>query len=249
MQEVRDLLIRFRSDTKDIENGASKVASILGGINSNFLKIGAVAAGSAVAISALFKAIDRGGEIGRLTDSFQNLQAKVGSLANNELAKLREVTDGVISDFDLMREANKAMLAGVDPERFNELTSSVKNYASTLGLTEREVLQKFTQAISTGNDSILEQLGITVNAKKTIKDYADSLGVATSQLDELQIRELKRVSISDAVKKGLDEQFKASGSAEKEITRLGVAFDNTFDVISRLVDQNPLIVGGFQSHC
>ena len=61
-------------------------------------------------VGTLFEALDRAGTVEGLQRSFDNLQASIGSLGSEKIAGLQNATKGLVSDFDLLQQANQAVL-------------------------------------------------------------------------------------------------------------------------------------------
>lgn len=76
--------------------------------------------------------------------------------------------------------------AGVDGKITVKQMQAITNAATAMGKTGDEALSAFADAIRTGSGRALKQVGVFVSSEKAIKDYADSLGIATSGLTDAQ---------------------------------------------------------------
>ncbi len=76
--------------------------------------------------------------------------------------------------------------AGVDGKVTVEQMQAITNAATAMGKTGDDALSAFADAIRTGSGRALKAVGVFVDSEKAVKEYADSLGVATSGLTDAQ---------------------------------------------------------------
>ena len=95
-------------------------------------------------------------------------------------------TKGLISDFDIMQAANKAMLLGlpVTTESMGTMAKAATVLGRAMGQDATKSLDDLTTALGRGSPLILDNLGLTVKVGEANAAYARQLGKTTSQLTE-----------------------------------------------------------------
>lgn len=144
--------------------------------------------------------LSRGSQIDDVAGAFASLSDKAGTTADVFLNKLNSATDSTISNFELMQKANEALLAGLSPGQFTTVTQAARQFAEEIGGNLTDEMDKLTTAIQTGNDRYLKHKGIVVDNTQAVKDFADAMGIETSQVNELGRVEAMRLAMLQALK-------------------------------------------------
>src|SRR5690349_18137990 len=99
--EVTDILLRMRGDTSDLEQAVGRVGGSFTELNQA-TELGRKAFDKLKqTVEGFVQLIERGQGVSELTQSFTALNAAAGSLASDALPKLREATQGLLSDTQL----------------------------------------------------------------------------------------------------------------------------------------------------
>ena len=138
--------------------------------------VGIAAAGAFAAFTA--SAVQAGLKMKPIEDSFKKL-AKGSDLF---LRDLNEATRGTISNFELMSNANKALLLGLDQEALPNLFKNAAIVGRAAGRTTTEAIADITLGIGRQSRMILDNLGIIIKADDVYSNYANSVGKATEEL-------------------------------------------------------------------
>src|SRR5262249_12459649 len=148
------------------------------------LMVGAVGAATA-AVVALGS---RGADVADVQASFDGLTAAAGASADVMLGELQKGTLGTISNFDLMKMANKALGSGLikSSEDMGTLAAGAQLLADRTGGDTKEAFETLTEAIASGRTAHLKQLGLFVDSKVAVQDYATSLGKSVGDLTDAQ---------------------------------------------------------------
>lgn len=133
----------------------------------------------------------RAREVENLRRSFEQLTGSVGENADAFLKDLRAATRGTVSDLELFRSTNNAVLLNVveSQEQFVELASIARRLGSAVGRDAVSALNDLSIGIGRQSRLILDNLGITVRVQEANDKYAASLGTTTSQLTDAQRRQ------------------------------------------------------------
>ncbi len=125
----------------------------------SLVKDGIVAAGEAIGYLVM-----QGSKVNMISEGFFKLQNAMGQLGGKTLDAVREKTLGLISDFDLMQAANRAMLFGLEvtPEKFAVLGDAAVKLGRAMGMTAAKSMDDLVLALGRVSPRILDNLGIIV---------------------------------------------------------------------------------------
>lgn len=243
--EVTDLLLRIRGETGDAEQAVGRVGKSFTELNSATELVQKAFGTLQSAAQAFVAVIDRGQGVSELTASFNALQQQAGSLASRELQQLREATQGLLSDTDLMRAANESLLAGLDPQQFVEVAKAADTLGDAVGKSTKTALDDLTRALDTGQTKLLKQYGVLVDTKKAEDDFAKSLGITTDKLSEEGKRYADRQAILDKVKQKTDALAQSNDGLGNQTLLVGDSFQklqtaagNVLDRFAKAVNEN-----------
>ena len=180
--------------------------------------------------------------------AFTSLTAQQGQDAKAMLQNMKELTAGTVSEVELMKKANQAMLLGLPIDKFDEMIAIAKGASKSTGESMEFMLNSIVVGLGRQSKLILDNLGIIVDVDKAYQDFATSLGTTAEKLTEAQ---KKQVFINEAMKVGMEnlqkmgglqesttdkwERFKAS--VENSSASLGKIFRPTVDEVLKSLNQ------------
>ncbi|MEE8044804.1 MAG: hypothetical protein V3T32_06740, partial [Thermodesulfobacteriota bacterium] len=196
----------------------TKGAKALKGLSEGFKKFGAAvvklklpilaAAASILALGvAAGKLAIEASKFKEVQTAFSNMAAKQGQDSREMLANMRKLSGGTVSDLELMKQANTALLLGLPVEKFGDMLNIARSSAKATGASMQFMLQSIVTGLGRGSKLILDNLGIVFDVNKAYEEYAKTLGRTASQLTEA---EKKQAFINKALSIGL-ENAKAAG--------------------------------------
>ena len=141
--------------------------------------------------------------------SFESLSASQGQSSSAMLANMKELSAGTVSDLELMKQANTALLLGLPVEKFGDMLKIARSSSKATGQSMEFMLNSIVTGLGRGSKLILDNLGIVFDANKANQEYAETWGIVGRQLTDA---EKKQAFINKAL---------AIGSANAE--KLGVA--------------------------
>lgn len=195
------------SDTTKKADASSKNfgdswAGVLTGLNSGI----AIAQQVVQAVKKVYETAREGAELEYLQSRFDNLTASIGTTSRALLGDMREATQGIYSDSELMASATDFMSLG-------------------LAKTHDEVVR--LASVSGALNMNMNQLVLTLTNQTTMR--FDALGVSVDGFDE-KVKELEKsgLSASDAFNEAFLQQ------AEEQIERVGSAADSSIGDFMRL---------------
>lgn len=237
---AKDLASRvFQKVGKAIEINTHNVRQLARGLTY-------MAVAAAGAVAAMMKMISRGSELLNVQRAFNNIAGGEGVEA---LQKLRNATQGLVTDYELMKNANQAVsLGAVDTiEGFAEMASLAQGLGRAFGITATEALEKFTVGLARMSKLRLDDLGIVIDVEKANQNYAKSLGISTAALSDNQKAIAFRSAAMAEANRIVSDLGTSGGNAADAVGRLVTAVKNTFDNVSLLIAQAPGVTAFFEA--
>ena len=178
--------------------------------------------------------VDRGMQFGALETAFQRLAAGAGQSSSEMIAALKQGSRGLVSEYDLMTSANKAMLLGlpVTSQSMGQLSNAATTLGKAMGLSATKSLDDLITALGRSSPMILDNLGLTVKVGEANRKYAEELGITVGQLTEA---DKKTAFYVEAMRKA-EEKTKELGKQTKTLGEIAqTAWTTIGDAITRSV--------------
>ena len=181
----------------------------------------------------LVNMINRGGQYVNVMKAFNRVSGE-GTAA---LAKLREATGGLISNYELMVGFNRAVTLGAakTTEQFGELAETAITLGRALGVDAAFALESLTLGIGRQSKLILDNLGLIVSVASANKRYAEVMGIVNRSLTDNEKREAFRSAAMASARQKIVELGGVTRNAADEMVTLGTSFKNAFDQISAAI--------------
>lgn len=190
-----------------------KIRGAISGVTSTLASFKAAIVGSATAFAA-YKAVEQAAKIESLSLAFENLTKQVGG-STDILDALRRGTRGTVTDLELMRNANNAILLGVakSADEFEMLTTTARRLGRAVGIDTTTAFEKLTVAIGRQSDLRLDDLGIIISVEEANKEYAESVGKVAEELTKAE----KGQAFLNAAMKATEPRLKSLGEDTKTL--------------------------------
>ena len=176
----------------------------------------------------------RAKEVETIGTAFSNLTRGVGATSAAMLTKLRAATRGTVSDLELMRTTNNAILLGVvrSQDEFAALANAARRLGRAVGRDAVSALNDLAIGIGRQSRLILDNLGLIVKVSKANEEYARKLGVTVGKLTDAQKRTAFFSATMEAVRRKLKDLGPDVETTADAWDRLGAQLSNTFSAIS-----------------
>lgn len=231
----------FATSLDQVEQKSGLASRAMGAITGAFGKF--TLAGLAVTainnlVGSLSEFVQKGAQLGAVEQSFERLSGTVKQSGSEMLAAMRTSTRGLVSNFDLMLSANKAILLGlpVTTKEMGELAKTATVLGKAMGLDATQSLNDLITALGRSSPLILDNLGLTVKVGEANERYAQSLGKSVEALTEAEKKTAFYNAAMEAARKKtvelgdqtltLGEHFKAAWTTIGNIVSSGVSFVN-----------------------
>jgi lambda family phage tail tape measure protein len=161
---------------RDIETSASRFNTTFDKLKQNWLGLAATAYAAKETMATSWNMIKAGADYEEQSGILDNLSQKYKTTANDIVESMRQASDGLIADADLMQVALGGIAKGLKPEQLTELASAAALLGDTAGKTATEALQDLTEALETGRTKGLKNyLGTTLDLKDSFGDLESKM--------------------------------------------------------------------------
>ena len=179
------------------------------------------------AAEGIKKSLEMSGEVDGVKKSFislgktfepvkkqiNGLSVEVEAFSDKSLGKYKKAIGGTMSELELMKQANNAMLLGVvkSDDEFAELAQVAQVLAEAVGQDAAYGIESLTTGMGRQSKLMLDNLGIMVDTQNSYDVYAEKIGKTSSQLSEQE----KKLAFNEmALSKAKELAEKAGGSQE-----------------------------------
>jgi hypothetical protein len=165
---------------------AGKAANLLQSAFGQFTAAGLATQAINRLTSELLKFIEVGTKMPAMETSFLRLSAAMGQSSSVMLTAMHQASKGLVTDFDLMQSANKAMLLGlpITEESLISMTESAVALGRAMGQDATQSLNDMIAALGRSSPQLLDNLGLIVDVADANQKYADELHKSAETLTE-----------------------------------------------------------------
>lgn len=200
--DVGTLRLKFSATgLQDVTDEVRKVNDSLGKFGKSVLSVAKTVGG------ALFAKMSA--DLAGAAASANNATAVFNNLGGN-LNSLRQATQGMISDAELVKKANLAGTMGINAKAFENLAQISLAAATKTGQSVGFLFDSIITGTARQSKMILDNLGLMINIEKANRDYAASLNKSADALTDV---ERKQAFMNEVAKQGADviKQVKDAG--------------------------------------
>ena len=179
-------------------------------------------------IRQLVKFSEESTKVDNMEKAFIKLTGAVGDMSGG-LEQLQQATNGTVSDFDLLQQANNAMILGVtdNTDEMAEMFDVAQRLGRALGRDTKSSVESLITGIGRQSRLMLDNIGIIVKSEQAYKKDAQILGITADKLTDSQ----KKQAFLNA----------AMDAANKKVMELGKEVPNVTDSFDRFaVNANKL---------
>ncbi len=176
-----------------------------------------------------------GAEVEKTKFAFNRMTAAVGADADTLLAKMRDLTGGTISDFELMQKAAKATTLGVPIDKVGEFAEIARAAAAAMGESTAFMFDSIVTGTARQSKLILDNLGIIINMEQVYRDETARLG------HELSETEKKQAFMNAVIIQGQDiikNIGDTSELASEQFAKFEAILTNAKNRVAEIVGQN-----------
>ena len=185
-------------------------------IKQHWLEISVAGVAAWMAVSKAMDYAKLGASAMQAEESFKNVTAAYGVHADQMLAKMKQVSAGIIDDSNLMQRAVKALQQGLSETQIVQLLEVARSSARVAGTDVASAFDGITNAVANQTTRSLKLYGLIIDQDKAFKDYAKTLGITKDALTEQQ---QSQALANAAIEEG-QRQSKAMGEIIKNASEI-----------------------------
>lgn len=221
--EASGKLQTVRRDLQGLDRQAQQVT---GGLNAFGKALGVVGlvALSQQAAQVTAELVQLGAETMTIRSEFEALAGRAGASADAMLAAMQKASRGTITEYDLMRAANQAMVLGVadSADEMAAMLEFAQTRARQLGISTQFAFESLVTGIGRGSALILDNVGISLsNINAAMDEYAASIGTTADKLDDAG----KKAALLNAVMAENQRNMAGMGDASRTAVESIAAMD------------------------
>lgn len=226
---------------KETTQAATSSSAALLGLSLAFGAVSTAVTATAAGMKVVFDNLQRGDPIRQVTAAFNELSESAGVLANDRLVKLRAATQGVISDFELMKSANLAKQLQLDVKTFDGMAGAAVRLGEAVGRNATDSINDLTVALGRQSTKILDNLGIILKQKDANEEWAKSHGKTVKSMTDME----RRAAFAEVAIRKMNEALAFLGEpaddAGRAYRRLTTDITNAGDAFSQgVVNSEPM---------
>ena len=187
----------------------------------------------ALAIKEVQDAAKEGAAFQRMEEASASLARSLDADMSDILDALREASLGMVSDFDLMQAASRAMMLGVsaDSEQLAQLMEVAALRGRAMGISTTQAFNDIVTGIGRASPHILDNLGIVIDAEGKYQDYAEAVGKTAEELTKAEKTQALLNGVLESSKGLLEETGGLTLDNAGKWEQMSAAQKNYFDLV------------------
>lgn len=186
---------------------------------------------------ALNETARRGAVFQQLGDVLNDYARSVGTNADAMISAAKKASQGTISEYELILNANRAIQFEVakTPEAFAKLIELSTALGRAQGIADTQALEFLTTGLARESRLILDNLGLIIDLDEATSRYAETLGKSSGQLSTA---ERKQALLEEAFRQGataIEANREAADSAATQFERFDSNVQNLKDSWGQLI--------------
>lgn len=128
--------------------------------------------------------------------------SKTGEDSSIAVSKISGAVKGTMSQMDLFKQANNAMILGVtrNTDEMAEMFSMAQTLGAALGVDTAHAVESLITGIGRQSRLMLDNIGIIVKSDQAYQDYAKNLGITADKLTNAQKKQAFFTAAMDAAR-------------------------------------------------
>lgn len=244
--------------TENVATTFSALSFAVGSLSAAFGGLGPVIGLTGVAIGAVTIGVSKlagavttlaaeGNRISDLQIGFSNLQRSLGYDPDRTIVRLREATQGLISDTELYQRANQAALLNVPTDIFLDAAAAAVKLGKAMGIDAAFGLESLSLGLGRQSRLYLDNLGIVVSATQAYKNFALANGLVADELTDAQKRAAFFAEAQKALKDRAAELPPIAETAGNAFTKVTNAAERLYASFVKGFNSSPLLAKAFEN--
>lgn len=234
--------------TNKVRSTAQKTTQQTATMSAGFTKlrtsIGLVGAGMAgLGVGAVFASVsrfmDQAERVQSVTAGFETLTRRTDETAQQWLTAMRPAAQGLLTDLQLMQQANNAIILGlpVTADRMANLTEKAIKLGRALGQTAEVSIASFVTGVGRQSRLMLDNIGVIVRAEEAYAQYAKTLGITADLMTEAQRKTAFALASFKAIDVASAGLTQTNTTLSDSYGALGTSIANVWNRMVRIVNE------------
>ncbi len=191
-------------------------------------------------ISQMVKFAQQSAKIKNMERAFTSL-AGSGEDAAVGISKLRSATQGTVSDFDLLQQANNAMVLGItdSTDQMADMFDLAKKLGDALGRDAVSSVESLVTGIGRQSRLMLDNIGIIVKSEDAYQKYALANNLVASELTDTEKKQAFMNAALEAARKTVAQLGPSTKKVSDQFARFSASTGNLANSIGSVI--SPLI--------
>lgn len=192
----------------------------------------------------LVEMVDRGTKVADVSEAFDGLARSVGLVPTDALKALRDGTQGLVTDYDLMTRANVAFRAGLklNQDELYNVAKASRVLADSIGGDTREAFDTLLGSLTTGRTKALTSTyGVMADLKTASRELKEGLKEEGDEATTAADAQAKRGAILQAVSKIAKNAGELELDIAEQVERSKVAWQNLWDAVAQGIVVSPAL--------
>jgi len=230
--DIGEITVYIVADTGAFERGLSRTRDTM----TSFQRSMQIAAGVLMRdlfygfIGVVQEATELGAQVQTLKNSFESF-TDAADAQWLTLDRLRAATSGMVSDVDLLTQANRMLAAGLPVNQVEELFSGAIKLGKAMGIDASMAIEKLTLGLVRMSWRLMDDLGIIMRSSTANEEYAKAIGTTAAKLNAEQ----KQLAWVIYGTKELTERVKILGDnvsdADKSLDQFTASLKNVYTAV------------------
>ena len=190
----------------------------------------------AMGISQTIEFAKQGAKLQNMEKAFGNLTGATESAAAG-IGKLRGATRGTVSDFDLLQQANNAMILGVtkNTDEMSQMFDMAKRLGDALGRDTASSVESLITGIGRQSRLMLDNIGIIVKSDDAYKNYARELNKTVDELTDAEKKQAFLNAAMDAARDKVSKLPPVTKQTSDQFAEFGATMNNVGSLIGTTI--------------
>jgi len=240
-EKAPSIMLALADATRKVEPPTSLATKAAGLLQSTFGQFTAanLAASAVQAVTAkVGEFVATGLKLPAVQQSYQRLSAGMKQDGDAMLANMTTATQGMVSNYDLMATANKAMLLGlpVTAASMGDLAKTATILGKAMGQDATKSLEDLITALGRSSPMILDNLGLTVKVGEANELYAAKLGKSAESLTDAEKKMAFYEAAMEAARRKTSELGDQSRTLGEVITAVWTQIGNVVSSVTATIN-------------
>ena len=170
-----------------------------------------------------------------------------GENAALSVSKISGAVKGTMSQMDLFKQANNAMILGVtrNTDEMAEMFKIAQTLGAALGVDTAHAVESLITGIGRQSRLMLDNIGIIVKADEAYKSYADELGITADKLTDAQKKQAFFTAAMESARTNADELGNQQLTARDQFNKFNATMSDFTNFIGEKT--TPIVLSFFNS--